>query len=381
MKILLFGGSFDPPHRGHEQLLKIALRTLKPDRAYLVPAYQSPLKSGHQASPRHRLRMAKILRDDLPSSWKKRVSISSFELRRKRPSYTFQTVRYFRSKHPSARVWFLAGSDSFASFRRWKRPEELNKTCGWIVGKRRGTPILPRGLPPHEILPGRFPPISSTGARCRLISGLETNSILPHSIYAYIRSHGLYGLKIRRELKRTLGPERFHHTVEVVRLALKLARRHGLDGEAAATAGLLHDAGRRYRPDQMARYALRHRLRVPALKAVVRNAPLLLHAYIGEDIARTRFNIQDPAVLSAIRNHTLGSVGMTDLDRLLYVADIASEDRGFPGAARIRALAFRDLQAAFILAVKTKLVYVKRNGFWLHPDSSKLEAWYRPRRR
>jgi HD superfamily phosphohydrolase YqeK len=65
---------------------------------------------------------------------------------------------------------------------------------------------------------------------------------------------------------------------------------------------------------------------------------------------------------------------MTDLDRLLYVADIASEDRGFPGAARIRALAFRDLRAAFLLAMKTKLLFVKKSGFWLHPDSRKFEA-------
>jgi len=340
--------------------------------------------------------MAKILRDDLPPSWKKRVGISSFELRRNRPSYTFQTLRYFRSKHPSAQMWFLTGNDSFASFRQWKRPKELQKTCGWIVGQRRGARaralllspgpcglpasrgrILPRGLPPHEILPGRFPPISSTEARCRLIAGLETKSILSNKIRAYIQSRRLYGLGIRRELKRTLSPERFRHTVEVLRLALKLACRHGLDSEAAATAALLHDAGRRFRPDQMARYALKRRLRVPALKAVIRNAPSLLHAYISEDLARTRFNIHDPAVLSAIRNHTLGAAGMTDLDRLLYTADAASEDRGFPEAVRIRALAFRDLRAAFISAVKTKLLYVKKNGFWLHPDSRKIEAWRR----
>jgi nicotinate-nucleotide adenylyltransferase len=319
--------------------------------------------------------MTTILRNELPARWRRRVKVSAFELRRKRPSHTFQTLRYFRSRYPAAELWFLTGSDSFAAFPRWKRRSELRKACRWIVGRREGTPSLPRNLPPHEVLPGRFSRISSTDARCRLLADLTTQGVLSKKILAHIRTRALYGLKIHQELRRTLSPERYRHTLEVARLALKLALIHDFDPELAATAGLLHDSGRRYRPDQMRRYALKHRLRVPALNAVVRNASLLLHAFISADLAREHFGIQDPAILSAIRNHTLGAVGMAEMDRLLYVADIASEDRGFPEAPRIRALAMRNLNAAFALAVKTKIAYVGKNGMWLHPDRRKVEAW------
>jgi len=375
VKILLFGGSFDPPHRGHERLLRAALNRLRPDRAYIVPAYRSPFKSGHQASPVHRLGLAEVLRNRLPAAWRKRVEISSYELRHKRPSYTFQTLRYFRTKHPSAQIWFLTGSDSLASFSRWARHRELQKACHWIVGRRAEARTPRNKLPPHEILPGRFPPISSTDVRCKLIAGLETRDILSTPVLAYIRRHELYGVKIHKELKHTLSPERFRHTLEVARLALKLAYCHGFDPEKTATAALLHDAGRRFRPEQMARYAGRRHLRVPALKEIIQNAPLLLHAYISEDLAQRRFKIRDQAILSAIRNHTLGAVGMAGLDRLLYVADVASEDRGFPEAFRIRKLALRNLRAAFVSAADTKLRYVRKNDLWLHPGSQRFETW------
>jgi HD superfamily phosphohydrolase YqeK len=66
---------------------------------------------------------------------------------------------------------------------------------------------------------------------------------------------------------------------------------------------------------------------------------------------------------------------MSVMDRLIYIADVASEDRGFSEAARIRAKAFHNMKTAFAQAVKTKIAYVKRTGQWLHPDTGKMEAW------
>jgi nicotinate-nucleotide adenylyltransferase len=72
-------------------------------------------------------------------------------------------------------------------------------------------------------------------------------------------------------------------------------------------------------------------------------------------------------VLKAITNHTLGSPTMGPLEKILYVADVASEDRGFREAGAVRTLAYDDLDAALREAARVKLAYVIASGFWIHP--------------
>jgi len=79
--------------------------------------------------------------------------------------------------------------------------------------------------------------------------------------------------------------------------------------------------------------------------------------------------VSAPAVLSAIRKHTLGDVRMSRLDRLLYVADACSADRSHPGAAETRALAFSDLEEAFARCLSEKLAHALARRAWLHPTT------------
>jgi len=374
VEILLFGGSFDPPHRGHAELLSAALRAVKPGRAYVLPAHRSPLKSAPRTPPGDRLAMTRAMLGAAGLAGSVKLDLS--EMRRPRATFTYETVRLFRSRHPGARIWFLAGSDSLASFEKWKRPGELRRLCRWVVGVRPGFPLrrgpsLPRALR----LPGRFPAASSTDIRCGYLTGTEKKGALHPAVRRYIEKRGLYGLDVREELKKTLTADRYGHTLEVARLACRLARLHRLDFEAAAWAGLLHDAGRRFSPIQMARYTRRRGLRVPHREEIIRNAPVLLHAFISADLAERRFGVRDGAIVSAVRNHTLGQAGMPVLDRLLYAADAGAEDRSFPEAARIRGLARASIDRAFLEAVRTKIDYVSSTGQWLHPGAGKLESW------
>lgn len=268
----------------------------------------------------------------------------------------------------------MLGSDAFAMLPGWNRVDELKALFRWIVGMRPGEKI-PQGLPSFIRLPGVFPPISSTQIRSRLIAGLEVESLVPSKVLDYIRRKRLYALDIHVDLRKTLQPNRYEHSLEVARLAVRLAQLHGLDEEAAALAGILHDAGRRFNPAEMTRYAVQHRLRIPNRSQIARYAPLLQHAFISEDLAKNRFRVHDSKVLSAIRNHTLGAVRMAALDRLLYVADGASADRKFPEAAQIRRMAERDLESGFKETVRMKLSYAKRDGSWLHPSSRRFVRW------
>ncbi|MBI4423756.1 MAG: bis(5'-nucleosyl)-tetraphosphatase (symmetrical) YqeK [Elusimicrobia bacterium] len=371
MKVLLFGGGFDPPHRGHRALLQAALKTLEPGRAILIPSWLSPTKERHGAPPAERLALARLLAKDLPG----RACADGFELRRRRRTYTYEVLRHYRRAFPGAELWFLLGSDSLGALPSWRRPEELARSCGWVAGARPGAPAAaPAGFRTLQ-LPGRFPDVSSTELRARLYLGRGWRRLLDAPVAAFIERRGLYGLAARRDLERTLSPERYRHTLAVASLAAELARRHGLDPAAAALAGLLHDSGRRFDPAGMARYARARRLPVPSREETLRRAPLLAHAYIGADLARRRFGVSDPSVLAAIASHTLGRPKMTPLERLLYVADLSAEGRSFAAAARIRRLARRDLDAALREALAVKAAFARSRGGWLHPMTERVRRW------
>ncbi|MBI5242171.1 MAG: nicotinate (nicotinamide) nucleotide adenylyltransferase [Elusimicrobia bacterium] len=369
MRILLFGGSFDPPHRGHIALLKAAIAALKPDRTRVLPAFHSPLKAPSRGLPGQRLALLRLaLSEGLAAAERKGLGIDAFEIKRKRKSYTCEAVRRARRLHPGAEIHFLVGSDALETFHLWKKPEELRAACRFVVGLRPGYPALKRTtLPKMAVLPGLFPDISSTEIRKRLLCGESVGASLQPAVLRRIQSLGLYGAGIRRTLSRELKPGRLRHTLGVARAAAALAARHGLDVEKAALAGLLHDCARTLSLKRMARLVRRRKLRVPCLEDILRRRPGLLHSYLSEDAAQRRFGVFDREVLSAVRKHTLGALRMSALDRLLYTADACSGDRRFPEAARIRRIAQRSLEDGFREAVRTKLLYLLKDGNWIHP--------------
>lgn len=370
MRALLFGGSFDPPHRGHAALLKAALRVVKPERTLVIPTFLSPFKEGHGAPAADRLELTRLLIRGLADT-----TADPFELRRGRRTYAYELAREARRRFPGAELWFLIGSDSLATLPGWKRPEELRRGVRWLVGDRPEARVAsPAGFTVQR-LPGRFPDFSSTELRARLYSGEAWEEWLQKRVTRRIRARRLYGLALHEELENTLSRERYRHTLGVSRLAAELARRHGFDPAAAALAGLLHDCGRKFDPLEMARYVRKHRLPVPVRDQTLKAAPLLSHAYVGADLARRRFGVTDPAVLGAIAHHTLGRPKMTPFERLLYIADIASEDRGFKAAAEIRRLAKRNLDLAFREAVRTKERFARSSGDWLHPMTPRVRSF------
>jgi nicotinate-nucleotide adenylyltransferase len=372
VETIVFGGSFDPPHEAHLKLLAAALKARPKARALVLPAWRSPLKGLPSAAPADRLAMTAAALKALSAPLKRRARIDDWELRRGRVTYTFETLRRLHLAAPSERLFFLAGADSWESLPRWKRPAEIGRLCSFLVGRRPGA-ALPRpafGLPRLEVLPGTFPDLSSTLLRARLLLGEEPKE-LPAPVRR--RARTLYGAALRGRLARELPGGRWEHTRAVARMALALALEHGLDPERAALAGLLHDCGRAVPAPAMGAYAKKRRLAALALEETAARAPILLHAHISEDRARREYGVTDPAVLSAVRKHTLGDAVMTPLDRLLYAADACSADRSFPEAARIRRAAVADLDGGFREAMRVKLDYVLREGAWLHPGAA--AAW------
>jgi predicted HD superfamily hydrolase involved in NAD metabolism len=291
--------------------------------------------------------------------------VDAGELLSRRKVYTVETLERLAAENPGARLHFVTGSDSAAGFSRWKEPRKLARLASWWTVSRPGEPA--RAPRTFRRVPGRMPAVSSTALRSRLARGEKCAGELSPAVERYIAEHGLYGGSLLDELRKSLAPNRFEHTLAVAKLAEALARRWDEDAAKARAAGLLHDCGRALPVPELPAYAKRMRLDVPDRAGIERHNPLLLHAYVGEDLARRRFGVRDRAVLSAIRQHTLGGPRMSRLDRLVYVADACSEDRGYPEAAELRALAFQDLDEAFRGCVLNKIKHALAQGAWLHP--------------
>jgi predicted HD superfamily hydrolase involved in NAD metabolism len=159
-----------------------------------------------------------------------------------------------------------------------------------------------------------------------------------------------------RGLRQELGQgHRYAHSVRVARLAVRLARAHGADARRARTAAMLHDVARPYSAERL---VAESEARGLALDAFERSHPVVLHARLGAELARERFGIEDAAVLSAIRKHTLASGEMSPLDTILYLADGLEPGRSFEGRVALEALAFKDLSLALAAVLRSQLAYL-----------------------
>lgn len=172
-RIGIFGGTFDPVHRGHVALLRAAQRHFRFDRVYVVPTGQNPLKTGAQLPKRERL--ARLQRAVRPLAF---ARISRIEWAGRGPRYTVETLRIFRRRHPRAELFFICGSDALESFRRWKDPEGILRLAT-VASARRAGYAAPKTRPGIVTFPMQPVRLSSTAIRRGLASAASGRKTCP----------------------------------------------------------------------------------------------------------------------------------------------------------------------------------------------------------
>ena len=193
----LFGGSFDPIHVGHLHIARQACVHLHLDRVVLVPAGQPPHKLGKVLTDQeHRFEMARLAVAGEPC-----FSISRIDLDRPGPCYSVDTVRLLQEEWgPEARFFFLIGADSLADLPTWYQPRRLLQLCQVVAVSRPGYDVDPAevnarfpGAPPVLVLE-HVPPIdvSATEIRRRVAAGCSIEGLVPPTVAAYVKAHGLY---------------------------------------------------------------------------------------------------------------------------------------------------------------------------------------------
>jgi len=200
--ILLFGGTFDPIHNGHIQIARFVAAKLSVQKVIFIPSAHPPHKEIHSLTPapmRLALTQLALADDDL-------FEVSDCELNRRGPSFTLDTVRYFRTLYdPDTPLYWLIGADTISELPGWYKVDKLLEECTIVTARRPGyhaqldpalfqtvlTPAQITRLQQHIIYTPQFD-ISATDIRSRIRRGLPVNELIPPKVLQYITDNNLY---------------------------------------------------------------------------------------------------------------------------------------------------------------------------------------------
>ena len=165
--------------------------------------------------------------------------------------------------------------------------------------------------------------------------------------------------KARRLAKKRLSAKRYQHTLNVRRMAVKLAKRWGADPEKAALAALLHDTAKELPREEMLQILKDNA--IMAENAQNRPSPVW-HGICAAILAQTQWGVEDEEVLSAIRCHTTGKPGMSLLDEIVFLADMTSAERDYPEVDYLRKREKEDIHRAMREALEMNLHWLEESG-------------------
>ncbi|MGI6547064.1 MAG: bis(5'-nucleosyl)-tetraphosphatase (symmetrical) YqeK [Bacillota bacterium] len=168
------------------------------------------------------------------------------------------------------------------------------------------------------------------------------------------------------QLRASLPPNRFRHSLSVAGAALWLSRIHNIDRAKALYAALCHDYARHYEPQRLLNLANEFAILVDEVDV---KYPVLLHGPVGAKLVQVRFHCYDPQIGRAIALHTTGGAGMDSLAQLVYLADCIAPGRRFPGVERLRLLAMADLAFATWQALRANVRWLVESNRLLHPNT------------
>lgn len=167
-------------------------------------------------------------------------------------------------------------------------------------------------------------------------------------------------------VKSRLSEKRYKHTINVKKMAVKLAKRYGADEEKAALAALLHDSAKELPKAEMLQIFADNA--IIAKNAAKRPAPVW-HGYAASILCQTQWGVTDPEILSAIECHTTGKQNMSLLDKIIYMADMTSAERDYPGVEALRAEEMQNLDLALCHALEQSIAFVREKANPLDPDT------------
>lgn len=199
-RIALFGGSFNPVHNGHVNLVKETAEKNGIDRVYVIPTFISPFKkdsTGFVADGKDRLEMCRLAFSKLSY-----VTVSGWELSQYEVSYSVNTVEHFHEEFPEDELFFIMGSDMLLSFDKWHKWQYILKMCTVIAASREDGGSDIERLREKAAQLSRFGKVivteisafelSSSEIREKIIKNCDLSCYMDKNVVKYIEENRIY---------------------------------------------------------------------------------------------------------------------------------------------------------------------------------------------
>ena len=196
MKILLFGGTFDPPHKGHMNNLQAAMDCVQPDKVIVMPAGIPPHKKASTTDAALRLAMCACFTALSP-----KVEVSDWEVRQGGRNYSVNTVEMLHSRYPADSLYMCVGSDMLLVFTRWYRWQDILRMTALVVESRETGDAAALHAAAEELrrqgatvllAQAQAFPCASSDIRSGRVPRSRWEEVLPPSVIQIVKDNGLY---------------------------------------------------------------------------------------------------------------------------------------------------------------------------------------------
>ena len=200
----IFGGAFDPVHKGHTQSLKYINDLKIIDEIQVIPNYASPHNKDIQTDEKHRLKMLEIAFKEI-----KNIKLNHIELKNKTKSFTYETLKCLKDIYPEQHLSLIIGLDSLHSFTTWKNWENILSLCSLLVLERQLNVSQPLNKKLESKISSDFDDffsshgkililkndlinISSTDVRLKIKNNENLTGLVDEEVQKYILNKSLY---------------------------------------------------------------------------------------------------------------------------------------------------------------------------------------------
>lgn len=340
--IALFGGSFDPFHKGHYNLIIEAKKQLGLKKIIIIPTGINPWKTEETTDAFHRLTMIKEATETLEY-----VEVSDYEIKRNELNYTIDTIKHYKKNYPSEKIYYIIGYDQVEKFHDWKSSKEISELVQLVTFKRIGYQYS-ENLKLFNMIELSIDAVDYASSKIK--SG-QLDGLMECTL-SYIVDNALY---LETMLQNFMSTKRLEHTLSVAKLAVEIAVNNTIDPHYAYLAAIFHDIAKELSLEQTTSLMNQYYKQYMDLPKQV------WHQYISAYIAKTVFKINTPEILNAIENHTTGSLNMDKLSMCLYVADKYEPLRDFDSSKEI-SICIRDVEEGFKQCLIDTLEYTQSKG-------------------
>lgn len=374
-RIGILGGSFNPPHIAHVVNAEFVGKKLNLDKVFLMPSAISPHQDKKETiASHHREKMVNLAieNNDL-------LAIETYEIERGGKNYTYDTIQALKKKYSGAQIYFIIGGDMVEYLPTWYKIDELVQMVQFVGIHRIGY-----SLETHynvQLIEVPSIDISSSKIRQYIDNDEPIRYLIDDKVLAYIQEHNLYQSEsdlvnidfeaLKEIVKSQMSYKRFEHVLRVEQKAIELAKQYRVNVLACRLAALLHDLCKEW---TMAQYeAVVNQFNLD--KDLLNWGSEILHGIVAKYVVPEMFfekkndelNSLEQQIVDAIACHTVGSKQMSDVAKVLFVADYIEDGRSFDGVDTARELAKKSLTKAIQFKLEHTIQFLKEKQVPIYP--------------